>query len=815
MIDMTLVIFIIFFGTPNLYAQQKQEIKVDIQLPEGFSSQLYYTGDEVPASIKYINDSALYVLSQKIPQELLKVSRGSTYTNSDTILFNGPPLVSQKDFLFHPNGKIYITVAGGRNSKQIVYKIAPEDDKWIPFVTGESIGTPNAFNPYDMAIAPPGFDGPNVDPGDIIVADNGLGRQAHMAVWAINPSTGDARAIAKGRVFQDGPLRVEFNPDGKLIISQNNDSGSSRIIMMDKEGESRTLISNITSPGKIAVNPATGDLFFILYSEVLQIWHLPAKGGLPSLFAKVAGNSKIRALEFSADGQNLYVGNNNDIIEIKGPFLESFSGIEYTMGSVKGKVLDSKDNEPYTGITIIARDGNKIVSSSQSDENGEYELLLFPGNYRVNPMIGQGINSSEEMNLTLKVGQEIKADFTVSMIELPLIIEQSMAQYKLIKGYRCTILTDIRMVKSGNDNHMTSEILFACEKPDRILVKQMSESQLGNMEYYGNGEKMIYYNKSYKQYLEEDFEKELIQNISSSLESIIPGDFILAEDPLQNMRSDLIEVKETGTEQVEGISTILINMKKSNITRRGVIPRYMPSAEVLIPIQMWIGSNDKLIRKIVYTLDMEQLLTNLPDDQRSRMEEYYKGMKITFTETHKGIEIDPIFTTDDFRFIPPKGTELVKSFSPPAPVRPENSDLMNSPAPGFSLKDTDGKTTNLEDLKGKVVLLDFWATWCGPCIQAMPHIQALSDIYNEEDVIILGINTWERDKNKVEPFLKEKKISYRILLDSDNEVVNEYGVSGIPTFFIIDKKGTIRYTYTGFPADEKIIQQNIDELLIE
>ena len=121
----------------------------------------------------------------------------------------------------------------------------------------------------------------------------------------------------------------------------------------------------------------------------------------------------------------------------------------------------------------------------------------------------------------------------------------------------------------------------------------------------------------------------------------------------------------------------------------------------------------------------------------------------------------------------------------------------------------------MADFEGKVVLVDFWATWCGPCIKAMPHIQALSEIFKEEDVIILGINSWEREKDKVEPFLKEHKITYRILLDSNDEVIGKYGVRGIPTFYIIDRKGIIRYSYTGMPSNRQIIQQNMEELLSE
>jgi peroxiredoxin len=97
----------------------------------------------------------------------------------------------------------------------------------------------------------------------------------------------------------------------------------------------------------------------------------------------------------------------------------------------------------------------------------------------------------------------------------------------------------------------------------------------------------------------------------------------------------------------------------------------------------------------------------------------------------------------------------------------------------------------------------------------MPHIQSLSEIYKEDKVMILGINSWERDNDKVKPFLSEHNITYRILLDSNDQVIGKYGVQGIPTFFIIDKKGVIRYAYTGMPPERQVIQQNVEVLLAE
>jgi len=106
-----------------------------------------------------------------------------------------------------------------------------------------------------------------------------------------------------------------------------------------------------------------------------------------------------------------------------------------------------------------------------------------------------------------------------------------------------------------------------------------------------------------------------------------------------------------------------------------------------------------------------------------------------------------------------------------------------------------------------------WAAWCSPCIKSIPQIQALHEIYKEEDLVILGTNSWEERQDNLDSFLKEYNITYRVLLDSDDKVIGEYKVEGIPTTFLIDKNGIIRYSTLGLSNNKNIIQRHIEELL--
>lgn len=144
-------------------------------------------------------------------------------------------------------------------------------------------------------------------------------------------------------------------------------------------------------------------------------------------------------------------------------------------------------------------------------------------------------------------------------------------------------------------------------------------------------------------------------------------------------------------------------------------------------------------------------------------------------------------------------------------------EMINQPAPTFTLLDLEGNSVSLADMKGKVVIIDFWATWCGPCLSSFPGMQkAVEKFAEDKNVQFLFLNTWERmeDKKKnAADFLVKTKYPFHVLMDDQDQVVASYKVSGIPTKFIIDKNGNIRFKSIGFGGNTDGLVEEISAMI--
>ena len=134
-----------------------------------------------------------------------------------------------------------------------------------------------------------------------------------------------------------------------------------------------------------------------------------------------------------------------------------------------------------------------------------------------------------------------------------------------------------------------------------------------------------------------------------------------------------------------------------------------------------------------------------------------------------------------------------------------------SPAPDFTLRTIDGKNLRLQEMRGRVVLVNFWATWCGPCRQEMPHLNRLYEKYRASGFVMLGVNI-DEDANNAMGVANKLGLKFPVLLDTDKKVSRLYDLSTMPSTVVIDRDGRVRYVHRGYRDG---YEENYDKQILQ
>jgi peroxiredoxin len=140
---------------------------------------------------------------------------------------------------------------------------------------------------------------------------------------------------------------------------------------------------------------------------------------------------------------------------------------------------------------------------------------------------------------------------------------------------------------------------------------------------------------------------------------------------------------------------------------------------------------------------------------------------------------------------------------------------VQAPAPDFTLRNTDGRNLRLKEQRGQVVLVNFWASWCGPCKQEMPHLNRLHDKYRSAGFVLLGVNI-DEDAQLGAATAGRWGLKFPVLLDTDKTVVRQYDLGSMPATVLIDRDGRVRHLHRGYREGvEATYEQQIRELVKE
>lgn len=219
----------------------------------------------------------------------------------------------------------------------------------------------------------------------------------------------------------------------------------------------------------------------------------------------------------------------------------------------------------------------------------------------------------------------------------------------------------------------------------------------------------------------------------------------------------------------------------------------------MMSFDVWFEAGERpLVRKIVP--DLTKVLAKQAGQNAA-----VKDMQMQWEVTFKDWNTDAKLTDADFAFTPPAGAEKVDSLfgGGARGLGQEIHPLVGQPAPPFEVADLEGKTVSLASYLGKnVIVLDFWATWCGPCVAALPEINQVASSFKERGVVFYAVNIGE-EKQAVVDFLAEQKLNVPVALDLKSVVAGLYRASAIPQTVLIGKDGKIQVVHVGFGGNMK------------
>ena len=331
--------------------------------------------------------------------------------------------------------------------------------------------------------------------------------------------------------------------------------------------------------------------------------------------------------------------------------------------------------------------------------------------------------------------------------------------YRNLKRYHFdfTLLTEIR--SGGGRKSVETNIDLTSIRPDRL--RMLISGGLGELQVYSDGAFAWVFVPPLKQYTRKTASDAKAATTDGSRFAAIAMQVF---EQFERISASVHTAKILRKERVEvGDTPVECLVVEVELEERDPEEKRMRT--------YWIDSQRNLVLKVVQ-------LDKLSGDAANAVE-------TEITTTFRKADIDPSIPEGAFAFVPPEDAREVTAFR----TSRSSAIEIGSEAADFRLKDLEGREIQLKSLRGNVVLLNFWATWCGPCRLEMPVIENLHQQFHGKGLRVFGVN--DEDIDTIREYVAEHEYSFPTLVDTDQQAMNLYRIRGIPTMVVIDREGKI------------------------
>lgn len=352
----------------------------------------------------------------------------------------------------------------------------------------------------------------------------------------------------------------------------------------------------------------------------------------------------------------------------------------------------------------------------------------------------------------------------ISALQLPdgtNLLKQSREAMQKYHSLQFTTDASMQMKEGGHPMTMNSETAESLVNPGKI--RQDMKVQGFTMMNVSNGEFTWMYNS-----IKNEFTK---KSAALSLSAMRDGSRMQGLPDLSAIRP---------TDKTLRAETIEVDGQKHDcwVVESRIDKAAMPgmqSAEIDNEVTtQWIDKQLGIVLKTTVSLEMTMPGASQP-------------MQMQELSTTRNLKVDEPIPDSTFTFVPPANAKQVDGFSSGGASEIAGS---RQPAPAFDVTALSGTSYSLAALKGSPVLLDFWASWCGPCRESIPAVRDIYQKYKDQGLVVLGIDAGE-DRTTVEAFLKTTPMEYPVALSGDTDVLDDFHVSAFPTFILIGRDGRV------------------------